>query len=68
MIPLFLAKTSWGLCLPDVATFTADNCREDAKRRPAQLFGDKCRPNEERMKALTLMNEGATGCQPLLGF
>lgn len=45
---------SWGLRLPDVATFTADNCREDTKRRPAQLFEDKCRPNEERMKVIYL--------------
>lgn len=37
IIPLHLGE----LPVPDVAAFTAYNCRGDAARRPAQLFGDK---------------------------
>lgn len=43
IIPLQLGE----LLVPDVATFTAYNCREDAALRSAQLFGDKCPPKRE---------------------
>lgn len=33
--------------MPDVATFTAYNCGEDAASRSAQLFGDKCPPKKK---------------------
>lgn len=43
IIPLQLGE----LLVPDVATFTAYNCREDAALRSAQLFGDKCPPKRK---------------------
>lgn len=46
-------------CVPDVAAFTAYNCREDAARRPAQLFGDKRRYNR---------NEGPRGSRSICVF
>lgn len=44
-ITVYIQVVGYLTCLPDVATFTAYNCRErnTAACHPDQLFGDKCR-------------------------